>query len=118
MGGSRAGRGAPRPRRRGAAAPGSRLAAAAAWALGALNGAGGQHATLFTADVAGGDRQSPWSGVIAYTSFEEAPQDDTPPALGSGLAYYDDFDQCAIGTPALVTSNVVWDHELGPRVPY
>ena len=79
-----------------------------AWALA---GVCGQHSTLFTADVAGGVRQADWSGVIAYTSFEEPEQDESgAPVLGNGVAYFDTYAGC--GSRASPTSNAAWDHEL------
>lgn len=52
-----------------------------------LHVARAQHTTLFTSLDAGGVRESPWAGIIAYTSFEESELSST--ALGGGSLYTD-----------------------------
>ena len=52
-----------------------------------------QHPTLLTASSPGGIRQAAWSGVIAYTSFEEPARADGV-VLGAGLAYFDTATAC------------------------
>eukprot|EP01051_Picozoa_sp_SAG22_P017820 SAG22_NODE_2842_length_2162_cov_1.607853_1_plen_233_part_10 len=46
-----------------------------------------QHTTIFTAPAPGGVRETGWSGVIAYTSFEESTVSSA--ALGGGSLYTD-----------------------------
>jgi|EP01047_Picozoa_sp_COSAG01_P001276 hypothetical protein len=76
------------------------VALVGAWVLLGMSGGGqlavapaSSHQTLFTATSAGGVRQQQWSGIIAYTSFEEPARADNV-VLGAGLAYFDTHNPC------------------------
>jgi hypothetical protein len=62
-----------------------------------------QHTTLFTAPDPGDVRETDWTGVVAYTSFEETALSST--ALGAGGLYID----------STLTADCNKDHRLLPN---